>query len=289
MNARNYLEADALRSFAEFADRRNFTAAAEALHISQPSLHVKVRNLSQALGVKLYERHGRTLSLTPAGEALARLARDAQVRVDDFLAEVAGERPAAPMVVAAGRGAHLYVIGEGLRRWLRADQGLRVISSNRRDTLNLVRTGRADVGVAVFDPPPDDLETVELAAYPQTLVVREGHPLAGNGDLGLRDLEGLDLVVPPPERPHRRALARALADVGVRWRVAVEAEGWDLLVHFVRLGLGASVVNGCVQVPGGLLGIPIRDLPPVRYFCLYRGARAARAAPLIEILRDTVP
>ena len=71
MAGRDALEADALRSFAVFAEHRNFTAAAAALHISQPSLHVKIKKLAAALGTELYERDGRRLYLTASGEQLA--------------------------------------------------------------------------------------------------------------------------------------------------------------------------------------------------------------------------
>lgn len=76
MDGRDLLESAALRSFAVFADHRNFTSAAAALNITQPSLHVKVRKLAAALGTALYERDGRTLVLTPAGERVAAFARD---------------------------------------------------------------------------------------------------------------------------------------------------------------------------------------------------------------------
>ncbi|MFD0541615.1 LysR family transcriptional regulator [Actinomadura luteofluorescens] len=60
------LSTDALASFAVFADHLNFTRAAEALHISQPALHVKVQKLADTLGRPLYTRQGRRLALTPA-------------------------------------------------------------------------------------------------------------------------------------------------------------------------------------------------------------------------------
>ena len=68
MDVRDLLESDALRSFGVFAQHGNFTAAAAALGISQPALHVKVRKLAAGLGTELYERDGRSLVLTPAGE-----------------------------------------------------------------------------------------------------------------------------------------------------------------------------------------------------------------------------
>jgi hypothetical protein len=49
-------------------------------------------------------------------------------------------------------------------------------------------------------------------------------------------------------RPHRGTLERALANAGIPLQVAAEADGCDLLVHFASLGVGATIVNGCVGI-----------------------------------------
>src|SRR5688500_19921191 len=108
------LESDALHSFAVFAEHRNFTTAALALHISQPALHVKIRKLGAALGVQLYQRDGRHLTLTEAGERLAAFALDSRRRVDDFLAEL--HAAGTTVTLAAGRGAFRWVVPDAIRR-----------------------------------------------------------------------------------------------------------------------------------------------------------------------------
>ena len=123
-----------------------------------------------------------------------------------------------------------------------------------------------------------------MAAYPQVLVVPRGHPLADRSSVGLADLGGLDLVLPPADRPHRRALDRALLAAGVSTAVRAEADGWGLLVHFAALGLGATVVNGCVELPPELVAVPVTDLPTVRYWAAWRAVRRDRVADLLERL-----
>jgi LysR family transcriptional regulator, low CO2-responsive transcriptional regulator len=113
MDGRELL-ADALCAFAVFVEHRNFTAAAAALHISQPSLHVKVRKLAAGLGVQLYERDGRRLVLTAAGQRLAAVAADGVRRVDEFLRELHEGVPT--LTVAAGRGTFRWVIADAIRR-----------------------------------------------------------------------------------------------------------------------------------------------------------------------------
>ncbi|MGD0560299.1 MAG: hypothetical protein ABSA93_35685 [Streptosporangiaceae bacterium] len=56
------------------------------------------------------------------------------------------------------------------------------------------------------------------------------------------------LVVPPQGRQHRRTLERALANAGIPLQVAAEADCCDLLGHFASLGVGATIVNGCVGI-----------------------------------------
>jgi LysR family transcriptional regulator, low CO2-responsive transcriptional regulator len=65
-------------------------------------------------------------------------------------------------------------------------------------------------------------------------------------------------------------------------RVRTEADGWGLLVHFASLGLGATVVNGCVRVPAGPAAVPVEDLPAVRYRVARRPQRRERGADLVE-------
>jgi DNA-binding transcriptional LysR family regulator len=284
MTERDLLEPDALRAFAVFAEHRNFTAAAAALHISQPSLHVKIRKIAAALGTELYERDGRRLTLTAAGERLATFALDSRRRLDDFLRDL--DREAAPVLtIAAGRGALRWVVDAPVRRLGAAGRRLHLITADRDAALAALASGRADAAVIGYDAPPRQFESTQIAAHPQVLVLDRRHPLAGRTGIRLADLADLDLIVPPAGRPHRRALDRALLDAGVEARVAAEVDGWDLLVHLASLGIGATIVNGCVRPPADLCAVPIRDLPQIRYWVAWRRQRLAHVHDLLAEVR----
>jgi DNA-binding transcriptional LysR family regulator len=179
----------------------------------------------------------------------------------------------------AGSGAYLYLLGGALKRFLTRGHELRLVTGDADATLTAVRDGTADVGVSAFAIPPADLEHELLAQYPQTLIVRSDHRLAQRRTVRLKELAGEALVVPPKDRPHRQQLERSMLDQGIDWSVAVEAEGWDLLVHFVRLGVGPAVVNGSVRTTAALRRIPVKDLPPVRYYVITRAPTPTPASP----------
>jgi LysR family transcriptional regulator, low CO2-responsive transcriptional regulator len=284
MERRELLEPDALRAFAVFAEHRNFTTAASRLHISQPSLHVKIRKLAASLGTELYERDGRRLTLTSAGVALAAFALDSRRRLDDFMREL--DAGPGPVTIAAGRGALRWVIAGAIQATSRQGHRVQVLAAGREEALV---AGRADLAVIAHDPPPHTLSAAEIAAYRQVLMVHSGHPLAARRWVRLANLDGLDLVVPPAGRPHRSALDRALLDAGVAWRPAAEVDGWDLLVHLACLGIGATVVNGCVPAPDGMRAVPVTDLPTVRYWAVWRPQRQAAVAGVLDHLRRRHP
>ncbi|WP_427889309.1 LysR family transcriptional regulator [Kribbella sp. GL6] len=278
------LIAEDLQAFAVFARHRNFTRAAEELHVSQPALHTRIRKLETRLGSRLYEKQGRQLLLTGAGERLAAFANDTRDRTADFLRTL-DAAPPRPLVLVAGSGAYLYLLGDSLRRVLGRGLELRLRTADAAGTLAAVRGGEADVGVTALGVPPDDLDCELLAQVPQTLIVRNDHRLAGRRTVRLRDLQDEALVVPPKDRPHRQQLERSMLDHGIRWSVAVEAEGWELLVHFVRLGIGPAVVNGSVRTTTAVRKIPVKDLPPIRYYVITRSTRDARVDTLRRALR----
>ncbi|HET6988605.1 MAG TPA: LysR family transcriptional regulator [Kribbella sp.] len=278
------LVADDLEAFAAFAQYRNFTRAAAELHVSQPALHARIRKLEGRLGTPLYVKQGRQLQLTVVGERLAAFANDTLDRAADFLTSI-DAAPPRPVVLMAGSGAYLYLLGEPIRRFLRKGHDLRLLTGHASRTLEAVREGTADVGVTALGIPPDDLDCELLAQFPQTLITRADHRLADRRTITLKDLQDEALVVPPKDRPHRQQLERSMLDQGVRWSVAVEAEGWELLVHFVRLGIGPAVVNGSVRTTAAIRKIPVKDLPPVRYYVITRGDRSERVDELKRLLR----
>jgi DNA-binding transcriptional LysR family regulator len=179
------------------------------------------------------------------------------------LAALRGKEAARPVVLGAGEGAFLYLLGPAIRDHV---GHLRLVTADRASVLEGVASRELDVGVIAGpegDEPP--LPSRKLTRVGSMLVVPRGHALAARKRVGAEDLRGLALVVPPAARPHRIALERMLAERNVPWTVAVEASGWELAIHFAGLGLGVAVVNACCRLPRGVVGIPFTGLPTIEY------------------------
>lgn len=262
---------DGLDAYMVFVEHMNLTKAAREMHISQPALYSKLQRLSGRLGVPLYRRDGRRLVLTKEGEALARFGREQEARTASFLGRLRGEEVRTPVVLAAGEGAYLYLLGEGIKAYLsQGERPLRLLTGGRGKVLQLLRSGEAQLGVSVLDVLPSDMCCTLFMEVGVVLVCPKGHPLAKKERIDLQDLEGSSLVVPPEGRPHRVAVERALMEAGVSWNVAVEAGGWPLMLHFVAMGVGLALVNGSCRIPDDLCALPVPSLGRVRYYLMHR-------------------
>ncbi|MDI1451426.1 LysR family transcriptional regulator [Polyangium sp. 6x1] len=260
------LETSWLYAFAAFAEHKNFTHAARALGLSQPALHAQVQKLAEVVGSPLYRRVGRALVLTDGGERVAAYARRTLAQQVEFVEGLRAGRARTRVVLAAGEGAYLYLLGEAVQRSVRdARTPLSLLVRDAAGTLAAVRTGEAHVGVLPLETRPPRLVVEPLAVVGQMLVVPDGHTLASRERVELADLEGAALVVPPEGQPQRVALEESLRAAGVRWEVAVEVRGWPLTLRFARLGAGLAIVNDFCRLPPGLVGRPIAGLPSQTY------------------------
>lgn len=271
---------DWLRSFAAFAEHRNFTRAARQRSLSQPALHVQVAKLAGELGTELYARRGRSLVLTAAGERVAAYARDLERREEALRAELAGEP--APVTLAAGTGALVYLLGDAIRRFDPSRRALRLLPLGGPEAIAAVREGRADLAVAAG--PATGLRSRRLARVGSIAVLPSKHRLAGRRRLAPGDLDGEPLIVPPAGSPHRERVAAAFAAAGAGFEVALEASGWDVMLQLVRLRIGAAIVNHFCGAPAGTAAIEFRGLEPIEYRLLWRGELGDSA----ERLRDAI-
>ncbi len=227
-----------------------------------------------------------TLELTEKGTVLARFGRELIERRQSIVSELNGQKDSQPVVLAAGEGAFLYLLGQAISNYKsKSNQPLRLLTLNRDSVVEAIQSGRAHFGVAAFDTIPAGCQSRPLHKADQLLVMPKDYKLASKKKtLSLADLQGLSLVVPAIDRPHRQLIATHLQSRGVEWQVAVEANGWELMLHFVKLGLGCAIVNSICNIPPGLTAKTIVDLPQIHYSIIWR--RGAKLSTAQALLRD---
>lgn len=233
---------------------------------------------------------GRRLELTTTGAAVAKFAKELDLQLDELQSNL-GQPSDNPLVLAAGTGSHRWITQGAVRHLLSRGRRLRLLTTDREETVESVRDGRATVGVTVLATRPRDLAIVDLASYPQVAVVPEGSSIATKREVVLSDLASSDLILSPRGRPQRDALDRVAKVNGYKLSPVAEAEGWDQMLHFVSIGVGACVVNGCVRIQQGMVARPIVDLPAVTYSALTKrkGERVLAADELLGALKASVP
>ena len=275
-----------LFSFVAFADKLNFTHAAVELHISQPALHVQIKKLTEAVGTALYLKRGRGLVLTDEGKRLAAYGRSIKQQEHDILGALRGE-PTGPVVLAAGQGAFMYLLGAAIKRFPKDRWPLRLLTLRGPEPVEAVRDARANLGVAVLDARPKDLEVTELRSVGQVAVMPMAHPLAKRRRLSPADLHQHPLVVSPPGSPHRIMLEHALQAEEAELVVGVEATGWELMLEFARDGMGVAVVNDFCPAPRGCVAVALSGTPAVTYSLVRRRTSGAAALKLQELIVAT--
>ncbi|GAA2049618.1 LysR family transcriptional regulator [Catenulispora yoronensis] len=186
-----------LRSFATIADHGSFTAAARALHLSQPALSQQIKALEHSVRTPLFVRSTTPVRLTPAGEALLRQAYRVLRAVDDAEDAMLGFAAARTGRLRVGvvAGGLYDILHPVLRDLLSAlpDARFDVRRFWPQDQLAAVR--RDDVDVCVYlrttEDSEDDLRVLPLRDDHLIAILPEGHPaIRPDGTVRLADLAG---------------------------------------------------------------------------------------------------
>ncbi|MDH5179594.1 MAG: LysR family transcriptional regulator [Gammaproteobacteria bacterium] len=258
-----------LDSFLVFSDCLNFTHAAELLHISQPALHVKIKKLEDHVGLPLYRKQGRQLYLTPHGEQIRAFARETRERSDLFLAGLRDNKQLEPLKLAAGEGSFLYLLGPAIKHFRKtAKFPLSLVNTRGTSIIDALRSGQAHLGVSALQTVPAGIKQTRLTVVDQVVVMPKAHPLAKKKTIKPVDLHNEPLIIPPRPQPHRETIEQAFNTAGVSLNVALEAGGWEMMLQFVNLGMGISIVNSCCHIPSTLAARKITELPPLVYHIL---------------------
>ena len=241
------LETRELAYFLAVADELHFGRAASRLGIAQPALSKAVRQLERRLGVTLFERTSRAVTLTEAGRVLRREARVALAAVSAaaLRTQRAGRRDPR-LILAMKPGGDAGLLPAILAACEREPQALPVEVVFGAGPGSMLRDGQADA--ALLYAPPDDLDgldTETLLTEAPVAVLPASHRLASRPSLEMADLAGENLHRQPADPGAMKSLSE--------------------LMHLIALGRKVAVLPRVLTTPlrDDLITIPITDLPPV--------------------------
>ncbi len=278
-------------------DHGGFTRAATALHVSQPSLSQGVQALERELGVQLFERLGRSVRLTAAGEVVVdgarRVLRDA-AELRTASAAVAGVVTGKLDLVALPTLA-VDPLARLIGTFRAEHPGVTVNVTEPEDAASVeqhVLSGRAELGFADLTTGGRDLVRVELFRQPVVAVSPPGTEVdTDDATLTPAALAKLPLLATPAGTSTRRLLDQVIARSGAAANVVVETSHRESLVPLAIAGAGTTLVPASMAADAERQGAVVRPLrPPVtrRVGILHRrGPRSPAADAMLTLARAT--
>jgi LysR family cyn operon transcriptional activator len=227
-----------LRYFLAVAEAAHFTKAAARLHVTQPTLSHQIRQLEKQLNLPLFDRVGRRVKLTAAGELLLPRARrviseleEAQTALGELHGLQRGE-----LKVGIVQTVNACVIPEIVARFSAAHPGIRVTCSETavEEIEAGLESGRLDLGISFLPPARKSLEGEQLFAEELVAVVADSHPLSRRRHLRVRELAAQPLVLLSTKYCTRQLIDRAFAEAGVQPEVQVEMNSVASILSTVR-------------------------------------------------------
>ena len=231
-----------LRAFHAVARNGSFTRAAKDLHVSQPTVSERVRELETGYGIQVFTRAHRQVKLTVVGRSLYEMTQR--------LFGIAGETEAFLRAAADNGAGHLRVscvlpvfIVEVLTAF-RQDYPqvkISVSAANSAATLSSLLAYEADVGVLSDHDPDQRFFTRIYNSHSVVAIVDRSHPWADRTGLRIGELNGKDMVLREIGSNTRRAFEAAAAEAEVSPNVVLELASGEAIREAVAAGHGIGV------------------------------------------------
>ncbi|MCC6262513.1 MAG: LysR family transcriptional regulator [Bryobacterales bacterium] len=291
------MELREIRSFVVLSDLQNITRAAEVLHLSPAAVHKQIKMLEQELGARLYEKAGRRLRLTQAGETLLPFARDLMVRYRETVAAFDEWKEMKRGLLRLGSGAGISVIVlPRLLSIFRSRYPDIEVTVDTGSTASLIHAlGEAALDAAMFVAPEamDASGPDIVASWPYRIVAVAAREFGG-GERMIGDPREQPFVLFKEGSQIEHAIDAHFLRLGVRPRVVMRFDHAEAIKSMVRIGVGIGMLPGwsvsAELASGELVEMKFADAPPLKSRIVLAVRRAGILPPavrgLVEIARQ---
>ena len=241
------MDTQTLRAFLTVAECQSFTEAAELLHLTQPAISKRLSNLEQQLEHRLFDRIGRKVSLTEAGEALLPQARaillavaNAERSVRDLDGSVGGK-------LSMGISHHigLHRLPPVLRYFTRTYPEVRldIDFMDSEQAHDMILHGELDLAVITLSPEQEpNLESFAVWEDPLTVATALDHPLANRNAVTPQELQQHTAIPPGLNTYTGQIIKRLFDEAGLKMDIAMSTNYMETIKVMVSIGLGWSIL-----------------------------------------------
>ncbi|WP_250474205.1 LysR family transcriptional regulator [Caballeronia sp. GAFFF1] len=255
-----------LQAFRAVVELGSFRKAAEAVNISQPALSRRIDKLEEALGVRLFERTTRSVTLTTVGRAFA---PSAEQLLDDLDVALLGIRDVSSsrlghVTIACVPSVAYYFLPSAVASFHRRFPRIRVklFDASANEVLSAVLSGEADFGVSFMGSQESEVDFKVLLQEQFVAACRRDHPLARKKRVTWNELYEHEYVSVDKTSGNRLLLDQALSAVSPRAPSVCETRHVTTMLGLVEAGLGVAAVPS-MAMPGRnhhiLTSVPLVD------------------------------
>lgn len=231
-----------LAAFHAVAEASSFTGAAKARNLSQPTLSSQVRGLEEAFGVRLFDRMGRQVKLTPLGQSLFVITARLFAAQDEAQSLLAGTRTLqrGHLRIAADSATHVMAT---LARMREKYPGLTfsMTIGNSSQVVDQIMDFGADVAITARQSSDPRLYTVKLRSDRLVAFISKQHALASYDSLPIEAFAGQDVVLRERGSITREVFERRLFEAAVRPANLLEVQSREAVREAVAAGFGIGI------------------------------------------------
>ena len=240
------MQFDQLRLFVDLVKEQSFTKVAERNFITQPAVSLSIQKLEDELGTKLVERTTRRVIITEEGHILYGYAREILEKAQEAkeALQERQDRMLGAIRLATVHSIGLYELPASLKEYIRRypEVNIHVEYRPSDQVYHAVLDGDADLGMIAYPEERSGIVAVPFFEDELVLICSAQHPLAGAGQVRLRELEGRRFVGFQAEIPTRKATDALLQAEGVGVDIRMECDNIEILKKMVEVDLGISLV-----------------------------------------------
>lgn len=264
-----------LQIFESVAQHLSYTRAAEILYLTQPAVSMQIKQLESEVGMPLFERMGKSLFLTEAGEELliyARTISQQLTEASEVLDELRGNQRGRLNIAVATTANYfaLKLLGAFYKRFPGANITLDV--TNRASLLNHLDNNTTDMVIMGQPPQGLDVDAVPFMDNPLVVVAPTDHELAGKKNITLQVLQQETFILREHGSGTRIAMERYFEESGYSISSVMEMSSNEAINQAVEAGLGLGIVSAHTLelrlALGKLTILDVESFPIMRHWYL---------------------